>query len=347
MFCVECGTEGEIYKNGVCINCYIKNKTFTKGPLILDIFSCSNCSSYKYKNTWIDESFENTLERHIRDNFQISNELKNTKIKTYCDEKDKNLSCKLIISGNLNNHQIEEEHTLQVRLKTVVCDVCSKQFGGYYEAILQIRADKKLYKNELKKIKSYIEDFVSELHTKGNRGLFITDFGEESGGIDFYLSEKGPAYTIAKKVQEKYGGEIKQSSSNIGMKDSRQIYRMTFLVRLPPYRSGNFIYFNKSFYYITKISGNKIHVIEMKTLNSLIFDEKQLQNLKILGGKELIKEMILVSQSNNDLQVMDIKSYQTYEIKKPMRKNIQSDMVKVVNLGDRFFLMPEKIIIDK
>jgi len=342
MFCVECGIEGNIYKNGVCINCYLKNKIFTKGPNVIDIFTCSSCSSYKYKNTWLNDTFEEILKRNIRDNFQISSELKKVEIKTKCDDKERNINCIITISGSLNDHKISEDNILNVRIKKIVCDVCSKQFGGYYEAILQIRANKKLFKNELEEIRLFVEKYVVSLREKGNRGLFITDVGKYPGGIDFFLSEKGPAYTIAKKIHEKFGGEIKQSSSNIGMKDSRQVYRMTYLVRLPPYKNGNFIFYKDSFYYISQIKGSKIHVIEVSKWSENIFEEKQFQKIEIIGGRELIKEMILVSQSPEEIQVMDIKNYKTFDIKKPKKIDFKSNMVKVVNLGDRYLLFPEK-----
>ena len=86
-----------------------------------------------------------------------------------------------------------------------------------------------------------VEGLVESMQDKGNRALFITDSKEEHGGLDFYLSDKGSALTITKKVQGKYGGSIKQSSKNIGMKDSRQVYRMTYLLRLPSFRKGDFI----------------------------------------------------------------------------------------------------------
>lgn len=313
----------------------------------MDIFTCSKCLAYKYKNTWLDVTFQEILERFIRDNFQISNELKNLKIDTKCDDKDRNIECEIIISGFLNDHEIKETHLLNVRLKTIVCDICSKQFGGYYEAILQIRANKKLFKDELEKIRLFVEKYVVSLREKGNRGLFITDIGKDPGGIDFFLSEKGPAYTIAKKIQEKFGGEIKQSSSNIGMKDSRQIYRMTYLVRLLPYKKGNFIFHNDSYFYINQIKGNRIHVIEMNNWNENIFEEKQLQKIDIIGGTELIKEMIKVSQSSDEIQVMDSKNYKTYDLKKPKEIDIKASSVKVVHLRDKFFLFPEKNITDK
>lgn len=342
MFCVECGIEGNIYKNGVCINCYLKNKIFTKGPNVIDIFTCSSCSSYKYKNTWLNDTFEEILKRNIRDNFQISSELKKVEIKTKCDDKERNINCIVTISGSLNDHKISEDNILNVRIKKIVCDVCSKQFGGYYEAILQIRANKKLFKNELEEIRLFVEKYVVSLREKGNRGLFITDMGRDPGGINFFLSEKGPAYTIAKKIHEKFGGEIKQSSSNIGMKDSRQVYRMTYLVRLPPYKNGNFIFYKDSFYYISQIKGSKIHVIEVSNWSENIFEEKQFQKIEIIGGRELIKEMILVSQSPEEIQVMDIKNYKTFDIKKPKKIDFKSNTVKVVNLGGRYLLFPEK-----
>ena len=348
MFCVECGKEEKIFRNGVCISCYLKNNSFTKGPEILDIYTCQKCSSYKYKNTWLQESFEDTLKRHIKDSFKISKELKDVRIKTDCDEKGKNIVCKANISGFLEDNKITEQHVLTVRMRGTICDVCSKQFGGYFEAVLQIRADKrKPGEEELENIKITVKKTVESLKAKGNRGLFITDIGKEHGGIDFYLSEKGSAYTIAKKIQEQFGGEIKQSSTNVGMKDSRQIYRMTYLIRLPSYRKEDFISYNNSFYYISFISGNKAHVFELSNWTEKIFDKKELQKASMLGGKELVKEMILVSQSKDEVQIMDPKNYKTFDVRKPKDVSFNNKMVNVVIFEEQIFLLPEKNAIDK
>jgi nonsense-mediated mRNA decay protein 3 len=348
MFCVECGKETEIFRNGVCINCYLKNKSFSKGPDIFDITICSNCSSYKYKNLWLRESFNKILNRHIKDKFKISDELKKVKIKTECDEKGKTVLCKIIIMGYLDDHEISEEHFLSIRIKNVTCDICSKQFGGYFEATLQIRANKrKLMRKEIDTIRLDVETIVKSYRNKGNRGLFITDIGEEHGGMDFYLSEKGSAYTIAKKIQDKFGGEIKESSKNFGMRDGRQVYRMTYLLRIPQYRKGDFISYNNSYFYISSLSGNKVHTFELSNWIERVFDGKDLQHIKIVGGKDLIKEIILVSQSNEEVQLMDPKTYKTFEIKKPKNFNFKTEVVKIVNIENNIFIIPEKNIIDK
>jgi nonsense-mediated mRNA decay protein 3 len=347
MFCVECGKE-EIYKNGICLECYVKNTQFTYGPEIIDISACSLCLSYKHKNNWFDESLDDAITRQIKELFTFSNELNEIKIDLMYDDTKKNFDCSIEITGVINDKKILEKHVVAVRIKKTVCDVCSKQSGGYYEAVLQIRAENRTpSKKELTLINETVESVVNEYHSKGNRSLFITDTAKERGGIDYYISEKGSAYTIAKKIQEKHGGIIKQSSTNIGMKDSRQIFRMTYLIRLPSYRAGEFIEYNTYFYFITSISSSKVHVLELNSWSEQVLDAKNLQKVRVIGGYDLIKEMILVSQSTDEVQVMDPKNYKIFDIKKPMNVTFHKKSVSAAFLDDYIYLLPEKIKINK
>jgi nonsense-mediated mRNA decay protein 3 len=343
MFCVECGKEIDIFRNGVCIDCYIKNKRFTSGPEILDIFICPKCSSYKFKNLWLQESFEEVLHRYIKNKFKIITELENIQITTDCDKKEKTVRCKTTISGQINKHHLSEIHNLTVRIKGVVCDICSKQYGGYFEAIFQIRADKRiLTSEEITKIRLDVEQIVTSFQQKGNRGLFITDIGEEHGGIDFYFSEKGSAYSIAKKMQEQLGGEIKTSSTNIGMKDSKQIYRMTYLLRLPAYKTGDFIKYNNTIYYINALSTHKLHVVRLDDWSTNILLSKDVGDITIVGNEKNIQEMIIVSQTETELQIMDPNSYALIDIKKPKKITYAGKVIPVVTFNDVYYIYPKK-----
>lgn len=347
MFCVECGKQ-EIYKNGICLSCYIKNSHFTGGPEIIDIIACSMCSGFKHKNNWFDESLEQAIRRHVKEVFTFSNEIKEITIDLSYDDSKKVIECLIDISGLIHNSSISEKHTVTVRIKKTVCDVCSKQSGGYYEAVLQIRAENRTpSENELALIDETVERVVQEFQQKGNRTLFISDTAKERGGIDYYISEKGSAYSIAKKIQERFGGVIKQSSTNIGMKDSRQVYRMTYLIRLPSYRVGDFIEYNNSFFYITSIRSVKVHLLELSSWSEQVIDGKNLQKVRVIGGSERIKEMILVSQSDDEVQLMDPKNYKIFDIKKPMNIMFHKNYVSTAFLDDYVYLLPEKNTMDK
>ena len=340
MYCVNCGKEKDIFRDGLCVECYVRDNIFTEGPDIINIIKCAHCGAYQYKNNWTNEDFKDVFKREILNKFKIRNELENIDIISNCDVNIGETVCDIIISGYLKNVNVKEEHKLTIRFKTTVCDVCSKRYGGYHEAIIQIRADKrKLTTNELDEIRVTVENMVENIRDKGNRALFITDIGEEHGGFDFFLSDKSTAQAITKKIQEKFGGTIKQSSKNIGMKDSRQIYRMTYLLRLPPFRKGDFISYQNVYFNISSISGSKVHVLELSNWKKRVFDSRELGNVIIHGGIELIKEMILVSQSINEVQVMDMNNYKTFYIRKPKKVNFDSKLIKLVRLDNELFLI--------
>jgi len=341
MFCVECGKDGPVFKEGLCLNCYLKTHTFTKGPKVIDLPVCTHCGSFKYKNTWTSDLFGEVMRRIIKNTFQISRELKKVDINTECNEAKEGMNCKVYISGFLDDTEITEEHEILVREKRTVCDICAKRSGGYHEAIVQIRTEKrKLTNKELRNIRIFVENFVKDLQAKGNRGLFITDIEKEHSGLDFYISERGPSLIIAKKIQDQYGGTIKQSSKNIGMKDGKQIYKMTYLIRLPHYKKGDFLKHNNTFFRIISIHGNKVKMTNLSNWEDTIVDVKTTQKANVIGGEELIKEMILVSQTEDELQIMEPEKYEIKVVRKPKQISFDSKMVKVVKLEDKFFLIP-------
>jgi len=341
MFCVECGKDTPIFRNGVCLGCYLKHTQFTSGPSILDITICPRCSSYKQKNTWIQEDFDDILRRHIKDTYSISPELRNVTIQTNCKEQDRILQCTVSFSGMIEDVPITEQHPLTVRIRRNTCDVCSRESGGYYEAILQIRAEKRTFSNEeLKTLRTAVESLVEQLQRNGKRGLFITDSDETRQGLDFFISEKTTAFSIAKKIQEQFGGEFKQSASDAGMKDSKQVYRMTYLVRIPAYRKGDFFSFDGSYFMIDSLHENKVRARDLSSWTEKVVEGKDIQPSKIFGGSELIREMILVSQSKKEAQVMNPKTYTTVEVQKPKSMTITSETVKTVKLDGYLFLLP-------
>ncbi len=245
------------------------------------------------------------------------------------------------ISGFLEGQPLTEQHPLTIRIRRNTCDVCSREAGGYYEAIIQIRAEKRTFpKSELKILRSTVESLVTQMQKSGKRGLYITDFDENRQGLDFFLSEKATAFSIAKKIQEQFGGEFKQSASTAGMKDSKQVFRMTYLVRIPAYQKGDFFVCDHSFFLIVSLHENKVRAIDLSTWTEKVIAGKDIQPSRIYGGMELVREMIVVSQSKKDIQLMDPKIYSTVEIQKPKMISIDTSMVKTVKLDGYLFLVP-------
>ena len=345
MFCVECGKEKTLFKNGMCVDCYIKKNHFSKAPKNLTLFSCPHCGSYKHKNMWISESFDHIMQHAIQDSFTVDNQLNNVSFIVDCKEKKGNdILCYVDIIGFLEKHEVRERHTVIIRIMQTACDSCSKRYSGYFEAILQIRADKrKLTKKELTTLMNIVETLVNNIAKKGDRDAFITDTGKIHGGLDFYLSKNEVAHIISKNLHERFGGELKTSPKLVGRKDGRDMYRMTYLVRLPVYRKGDFVSISSSFYIVFSISRSRINLINLSTWKTVTYNNKSLEDVTVHGGEELITDVVLVSQSKCEVQVMDQKTYNTVEISKPISVSFDSKTVKIVKLDDKLFLIPDNI----
>jgi len=342
MFCVDCGEEKPIFRDGSCIECYLKNHQFTKAPEIIDIPICNHCSAYKYKSHWFNQPFEKILKKYINHTFTISKDLHDTDFETSYVEKQDFIYCDIIVKAKLDDHIISETQQIKIRLKNNVCETCSKQFGGYHEAIIQIRPyNKKLKDDELEKIQLYVENLVYSMYEKGNHKLFIADMGKEHGGLDFYLSDKHAAYAITKKTQEEYGGEITISSKNIGMKDGKQLYRFTYLLRLLQYQPSDIIEYKNELYIVLKISNNIIRVKNLFNWNDNSFDSKELEHAMIRGGKTDFRKAIIVSQTNDDIQIMHPETYQTMTFNKPNNFKSEEKHVKIIQIDENIFLIPE------
>jgi len=92
---------------------------------------------------------------------------------------------------------------------------------------------------------------------------------------------------------------------------------------------------------IVSLHEHKVRALELSTWTEKVIDGKEILPSKIFGGKELIREKIVVSQSKNEVQLMDPKTYTIVEIRKPTTIPINTQMVKTVRLDEYLFLVPE------
>ncbi len=342
MYCVDCGKDKPIFREGSCLECYLKNHRFTHGPDVFHIPVCNYCGAYKYKNTWKNESFETVVKRYVKNAFSFSNELNDIQISVDCHDEEDTIFCKVTIYSKIDDEQVSEDHYVEIRLKPNVCDICSKQFGGYHEAILQIRSsEKKMSEEQKKSIETFLDALVYSMQKNGNRKLFVTDKNYEKTGIDYLLSDKQAAAAIIKKAQSEFCGEITVSSSNVGMSDGKQVYRMTYLLRLPSFDKHSILAKDDSLFFVTSLSNNTAHVLDLKTWNTHTFPVKDFEKAMVYDYEDLVQDMIVVSQKDDEIQVMDKNTYKIVVINKPKKITYSSEQIPIVRYEDSFYLLPE------
>jgi nonsense-mediated mRNA decay protein 3 len=228
-FCVECGTEGPVYE-GLCANCLPEKRTLVELPSVLELERCVHCGRFHVPRGWEDADLGEALLRTVEKAAQVSRDVQEHRVLLHMDlrhpdEAGLRLAHRVVLPG-LVADQVGES---RVRLRRTTCPDCAKQHGQYYEAILQIRAEERTVRKEER---ATIRALIAE-RVRGDPKLFVTKEEAVHGGLDIYLSSNRAAKALAQRVKSRLGGKVTSSPKLHGRRGGRDVYRVTYAVRLP------------------------------------------------------------------------------------------------------------------
>ena len=301
MICVECGKKVDKLYDGLCLDCYIKSHKFFEIPKQINVKVCRNCGAYNIDGEWKHDSLNNLIKEYLKKNIKGD-----CKLEINFDE---NIAT---CTGNFEGREIVETQKFKINIKKRLCDKCSLIKGGYFEAILQIRK-----KNLDKKLEKEMEKIIKRRIDEGNTFIMKKEKMEE--GIDYYIGSKKVAHSIAKELKNTYKAEYKSSSSLVGMKDGVELYRDTYLIRLPEYEIDSFIKLNDMIYRIEGV-GKKIELVSLDGERKYIYKD-EMKKAKIIDVNE--RDAIILHEEKEGIYVMDSKTYKTYFVNKPKGRKIK------------------------
>jgi len=154
------------------------------------------------------------------------------------------------------------------------------------------------------------------------------------GGVDYYIGDKKMAASAARILSEIFHGESSVSPSLVGMKDGREVYRNTYIVRIPEYTRGGYVEVDGRVYRVIDM-GKRIGLMDMENGERKYFYRNQMSKAKIMDVGEM--EAVVVSEKEGELQVLDPENYRTVVISKPEGMKV-GDTVKVVKWKGRIYL---------
>ncbi len=133
--------------------------------------------------------------------------------------------------------------------------------SNYYEGILQLR-------NPSGEVIKFVKDAI-----KDEERVFVAKRNRVRNGFDYKLSSKKFLMDIGKRLQRKFGGEVKTSSKLYGVsrETSKKIYRVTVLFRLPNFKVGDIVKIPGRFVKVTRL-GSRVFGIDVDSGKKISFD---------------------------------------------------------------------------
>ncbi|MFQ5909855.1 MAG: 60S ribosomal export protein NMD3 [Thermoplasmata archaeon] len=327
-YCVECGKEGRTY-DSLCSECFDKKHMLVRVPENVDITLCAHCGAHQRGANWAHVDRMEAVRHAIEGAVEVDTgaQLDALDVELH-GEDERNMAAELLFMFKVDDADFRREGRTRIRLKRGVCDICSRQKGLYFEAILQVRPSE-----EEELLERAIETVHKEVERMGPE-VFISREESMHGGWDFYLGSKAAAKTIAKLLQSKFGGEVTASSTLQGRRDGKDFYRMTYLFRFPSYHAGSVLKVGDRLLQVVSV-GPPIVIVDLSTMQESGVPAAKLRSARKADAETL--SAIIVSRSETEVQVMDPETMETVTLLRPPGVAEDAEEMKIVRTPDGVF----------
>ncbi len=340
-FCVKCGEECVESIDGLCIGCWLAGRSLVALPHHVDLHVCTNCREYEFGGRWVKKDPMVAIQDAAADALTAVRDAEVVAISTSVEEQDpRAFAVHIHAECDVMGYGAEGDASTVVRIKNSVCKRCSRQLGSYYEAILQIRTvSGKLDESVREEALAMTENSVAR-QAVHNRQLFITKMELVPGGVDVYLSSIALGKSLAKELAEAYCAETKEAPKLVGQTtDGQDMYRLTYLVRLPDYRTGDIVVFQGRYCKLTRVNGNGGRLTDLVDFRDRSVRRADMASVKLYEKRTDLADATVVSRSDREIQVLDPRSYATVDLKVPEGAEI-GETVKVVSVEDVLYFVP-------
>lgn len=317
-------------------------------PQVVEVKICSQCPAFKVGQQWISTKLKTYEElakkatiKNLRLALNINKDVKEPKVHITSEFFNPNiLKAHVSVEGSIEGRDVKTEAEVEVRIRKESCNICSRISGGYYESIIQIRAEGRLpTKRELKRCLKIADDVIAKAEKAGDRLAFVSDVMELPEGTDIYMGSTACGRQISRAIADEMGAVITESPKLVGAnKEGKGIYRVTFAVRLPVIVQGDIVRMHGSLVQVEKV-GRRISGTDLANGFSTSVDAED--KPEKVGNVSDAMSTVLVSEDGNSVQILDPISYVPLTIKKPAFLNKKpGEDVKVIKTNDGVFLLP-------
>lgn len=346
MFCPECGSTDKEMVGDICIDCFLKEFQMIELPKRIEVQICSHCNSKLEEGKWSDEFIpeDEIIYRALERNIKIADEVSDEIINLEIDQMKGTLaSCFVEVVGEVHGFQIEETHECEVKILKTVCPSCSKVQSGYYETVIQFRADNREIKSEEYAKADEIVERTLIKQSKSDKLAYCPQKAKLKEGYDYYIGSFKSGNKVAEALKEEFGGIIKESPRLISEDKStgKGLYRVWISVRIPEFEVNDFIRFEGKILEVKSIGKNSLVGVDISTNKKHNIPMKNMEDIELVKKADEIETTTIISKSPSIIQILDPSDYSAVdlEMKEEFSNYNIGDEIKLIKIDDYIYLL--------
>ncbi len=340
-FCLRCGSPEDPNNpliEGLCLNCFVKERQIIKLPSKVVVVRCSSCGSIFIGGSWTQFSGDNrqALEEVINRAF-VKKQTLNPNVKDVYVEVTSLYSgmAELKVTARYGSSVITQNSVIHYEILKKICPSCLSVKVKSYEAILQVRFVRKQKSRELEV--SRVKTFLNSLKSLRNN---IIDYVELVEGIDIKLNDVSTARRVANALKREFGGIVKESWKLHTVIRGRRYSKLTISVRVVGVRPDDYLILGDEVLKVLNVEGSELRVkclnentVKYVKVNDLIGEDFEI----IPQDKAIIVSCVVVGYEGEELKLLcDDGIFRT--VKKTLKVPIPSN-VRVLIYKDSHYLI--------
>lgn len=339
-FCPRCGERTN--NEGLCNQCKVaETRWFSCEPKVQSM-QCPSCGAIKQGNVWTDTDRDRGDLAHdlARNSVHLHPDLKSPRIEVRVDNMSSNRSHAIVVVQGLLYHlPVKGKCDIEILWQKEQCDRCNRISGSYYEGVVQIRAQGRLPSPfESQMAVSIASDIEESLQMGGERLSFISDMTETRDGLDIVVGSQHIGLLIAQKVTAELGGRFTTHPKLIGEKDGKQLFRITYSVRLPRFQKRDIIKFQQRYAEVIQVESRNIRVFDFVDGKIKSVSEDKID--KLIGNARNAEDAMVAFSDGNTVGIIDPLSSATKEsVVGPSLKLKPGDYVRILRDDDQLIIL--------
>ena len=319
MFCPECGSTDKKMVGDICIDCFLKEFQLIELPERIEVQICSHCNSKLEEGKWSEEFIpeEEIIYRALERNIEVADEVENENITLGIEQiRGTIANCCVEAVGEVQGTEIEETHECEVKILKTVCPTCSKIQSGYYETVIQFRADKREIKSEEYAKADEIVERTLIKQASSDKLAYCPQIAKPKEGRDYYIGSFKSGKKVAENLKEEFGGIIKESPRLISEDKStgKGLYRIWISVRIPEFEIGDFVRYEGKIIKVTSIGKNSVVGVELSTNKKHNIPMKHMEDIELVKKSSEIETATIISKSPQFIQILDPTDYSALDL---------------------------------
>ncbi|MEQ9715738.1 MAG: NMD3-related protein [Candidatus Asgardarchaeia archaeon] len=354
IFCPICGKKvisPNQLINGVCANCFLnKIKLFVEPNAIK---FCNYCGAVFLSGKWVRkyDSFDKLVSNYIisfykkhLSKLELDAEVNIVPHGLKRVSKAKFAYIATLEIFNFKNPalaKMKQVSEIKLPIELTTCDRCQKIFTGQFEAILQVRKfGEPLSPNDIMIIKDEVNKVIR--YKFSDPSAFISDIKEKKTFIEFKVGSNSIAKAIANHFKRFFNAKIVFTAKLVSLKEGKRIYRVTAKIDLPIFSKRDVVIVDDKYIGLVHSITNKYilikDLIEKRTIKVYV---NELYRVRRVNNDEIQRYQV-ISISPKIVQIMDLESYDIYEIDNSnIFANIKvGDVVKGIIFNNRIVILP-------